>query len=81
MVRVFLASTLRRFTGGTEEVEIEAATVRSLIAELDRRFPGLGQHLRSGSAIAIDGEIMADALYEPLPEGAEVHFLPPMGGG
>ena len=81
MARVFLASTLRRFTGGVEEVEIEAPTVRSLIAELDRRFPGLGEHLRSGLAVAIDGEIISDAIYEPVPEGAEVHFLPPMGGG
>ncbi len=81
MARVFLASTLRRFTGGVEEVETEATTVRSLIADLDRRFPGLGEHLRSGLAIAIDGEIMADALYETVPEEAEIHFLPPMGGG
>ena len=81
MARVFLASTLRRFTDGVEEVEIDAPIVRSLIAELDRRFPGLGEHLRSGLAVAIDGEILADALYEPVPEGAEVHFLPPMGGG
>ncbi len=81
MARVFLASTLRRFTGGVEEVEVEATTVRALIAGLDQRFPGLGQHLRSGLAIAIDGEIMADALYETVPEDAEVHFLPPMGGG
>ncbi|MCY4369938.1 MAG: MoaD/ThiS family protein [bacterium] len=81
MARVFLASTLRRFTAGVEEIEIDAATVRSLIAELDRRFPGLGQHLRSGLAVAIDGEIIGDAIYEPVPEGAEVHFLPPMGGG
>ncbi len=81
MARVFLASTLRRFTGGVEEIEVEATTVRSLIADLDQRFPGLGQHLRSGLAIAIDGEIMADALYETVPGDAEVHFLPPMGGG
>lgn len=81
MARVFLSSALRRFTGGVEEIEIDAATVRALIAELDRRFPGLGQHLRGGPAIAIDGEILADALYEPVPENAEVHFLPPMGGG
>lgn len=81
MARVFFASTLRRFTGGVEEVEVEATTVRALISDLDQRFPGLGQHLRSGLAIAIDGEIMADALYETVPEDAEVHFLPPMGGG
>ena len=81
MARVFLGSALRGFTGGVEEVEIEAATVRSLIAELDRRFPGLGERLASGLAVAIDGEIMSDAIYEPVPEGAEIHFLPPLGGG
>lgn len=81
MARVFLASALRRFSGGVEEVEIEAATVRALISRLDERFPGIGEHLGSGMAVAIDGEIMADALYESVPEGAEVHFLPAIGGG
>lgn len=81
MARVFLGSALRRFTGGVEEVEVQAATVRSLIAELDRLFPGVGDQLRSGIAVAIDGEIIADAIYEPLPEDAEVHFLPAIGGG
>ena len=81
MARVFFATPLRRFTGGVEEVEIEAATVGALITRLDQRFPGIGEHLRSGMAVAIDGEIMADAIYEPVPDGAEVHFLPPIGGG
>ena len=81
MARVIFGSALRRFTGGVEEVEVEAATVRSLINALDERFPGLGEHLKSGLAVAIDGEIMTDALYEPVPAGAEVHFLPPIGGG
>ncbi len=82
MARVFFGSALRRVTGGVEEVEVEAATVRSLIAEMDRRFPGLGERLASGGvAVAIDGEIMTDALYEPVPADAEVHFLPAMGGG
>ncbi|MXZ67611.1 MAG: MoaD/ThiS family protein [Acidimicrobiia bacterium] len=81
MARVIFGSALRRYTGGVDEVEIEATTVRSLINALDRRFPGLGKHLESGMAVAIDGEIMTDALYEPVPEDAEVHFLPPIGGG
>ena len=42
MARVFLTSGLRRYTGGVEELEVDAATVRELIAELDRRFPGVG---------------------------------------
>ena len=81
MARVYLGSALQRFTGGVEEVDVQAATVRSLITELDRQFPGLGDQLRSGIAVAIDGEIIADAIYEPLPGDAEVHFLPAIGGG
>lgn len=81
MARVYLGSALQRFTRGVEEVEVQAATVRSLVAELDRLFPGVGEQLRSGIAVAIDGEIVADAIYEPLPEDAEVHFLPAIGGG
>ncbi len=74
-------ASLRRFTGGVEEVQVRASTVQALISALDRQFPGLGAHLESGSAIAIDGEVMADALYEPVPDDAEVHFLPPISGG
>lgn len=81
MARVHLGSALRRFTGGVAEVEVEAGVVRSLIAELDRRFPGLGEHLSTGAAVSIDGEIMHDALYEQVPPDAEVYFLPAIGGG
>lgn len=81
MARVHFGAALRRFTGGVEEVEVEAGAVRSLIAELDRRFPGLGEHLGAGAAVSIDGEIMHDALYERVPPDAEVYFLPAIGGG
>jgi molybdopterin converting factor small subunit len=54
--------------------------VRELLAELERRFPGLGAAL-AGSAVAIDGEIFPDPLLEPVGKGSEVHFLPRVGGG
>ncbi len=60
---------------------VQAADVRALIAALDERFPGIGKVLRSGMAVAIDGEIIADPLLEAVPEHGEVHFLPPIGGG
>ena len=68
-------------TTGTERIEVECGDVRELIAALDRRFPGLGAQLRSGVAIAIDGEIHQDPLYEPLEPDSEVHFLPSISGG
>lgn len=81
MVRVHFGSSLRDLTDGVSQVEIEASTVRRLIKNLDERFPGMGDRLAEGVSVSIDGEIIADALYEDLPDGAEVHFLPTLSGG
>lgn len=81
MAKVHLAAALRDVTGGVAEVESEAGTVRALIRELDERFPGIGERLREGTSVAINGEILPDAIYEDLPDGAEVHFLPTLSGG
>ena len=81
MVKVHFSSGLRSFTGGVADIEVDAGTVRRLITELDTRFPGLGERLSSGTSVAIDGEIIADAMFEPIPDGAEVHFLETLSGG
>ncbi len=81
MARVFLKSGLRRFSDGIEEVEVDGATVRDVITALDSRFPGIGEYLASGTAVAIDGDIIGHALHEPVPEDAEIYFLPAVSGG
>ena len=40
-MRVFIASPLHSYTGGRGEVECAGATVAEVLAELDRRYPGL----------------------------------------
>lgn len=80
MARIFLGLEQRRFTGGVAEVEIQASTVKQLIAKLEARFPGIGEQLE-GTAVAIDGSIVAHATYEPVPEDAEIHFVPTPSGG
>ncbi len=81
MIRVHLASSLRDLTDGVAEVEVDAATVRRLIKQLDERFPGMGDRLAEGVSVSINGEIIPDAIYEDLPDDAEVHFLPTLSGG
>jgi molybdopterin converting factor small subunit len=78
---VFIPSGLRHLTRGAEELCVEARTVRELIAALDLRFPGIGERLRAGVAVAIDGEIIQDPLLEPVEPESEVHFLPSISGG
>ena len=81
MIKVFLGSYLKNFTNGVEELEVEATSVKSLIAEMDRKYPGIADALESGFALAIDGEVIANPGYEKLAEVSEVRFLSPMRGG
>ena len=81
MVNVFLGSNLQRFTHGVEEVEVNAASEKSLIAELDRLYPGIADALDPKFALAINGEVIANPGYEKISDGSEVRFLAPMQGG
>lgn len=81
MVSVHFPSSLRDLTDGVAEIEIDAPSVRRLFRALDERYPGMGERLSEGVSVSINGEIMPDALYEDIPEGAEVHFLPTLSGG
>jgi sulfur-carrier protein len=80
--RVVLTGTAaRRLTSGLGEFDVEADTVRRMIAELDRRFPGLGRQIDESMAVAIDGEIYQDAYQAPLKPDSEVVLIPKIGGG
>ena len=81
MTKVFLGSSLKKFTNGVEELEIETTSVKSLIADLERKFPGIAEALDSGFALAIDGEVIANPGYEKIKEVSEVRFLSPLKGG
>lgn len=83
MAKVVLSSgsTSLQFTGGQTEFEVEATTFRRLILELDRRFPGLGEQVEEGMAIAIDGEIYQDAYHAELKPDSEIVLIPKIGGG
>jgi sulfur-carrier protein len=82
MPRVVLTGTAaRRLTGGLGEFDVAADTVRRMIAELDRRFPGLGRQIDESMAVAIDGEIHQDAYQAVLRPDSEVVLIPKIGGG
>ncbi|MEZ5279665.1 MAG: MoaD/ThiS family protein [Acidimicrobiales bacterium] len=80
-VAVHFSAELRDMTGGVASLEVEAGSVRALVKLLEQRFPGIGERLTTGTAVAIDGDIVQDALFEDLPDSCEVHFLPALSGG
>ena len=81
MARVVAGSECWPFTGGASEFEVDAATVRDVIAFLDARFPGLGAFIDRRMAFAIDGEIHQDAWFSPVGPHSEIYLIPKIGGG
>jgi molybdopterin converting factor small subunit len=87
MVLIFIPPAWRDLTAGVAEIRLAATTVRQVIAGLEEMFPGISsralaeESLKPGLAVSINGNISRRGLRASLPEGAEVHFLPAIGGG
>jgi sulfur-carrier protein len=87
MIHVFIPSQMRDLTGGAALAEVEGATVRQVIKALEARYPGVrdrlcaGDELRPGLSVSVNGTVSRLGLLQKLPDGAEVHFLPAIGGG
>ncbi|HEX3522249.1 MAG TPA: hypothetical protein VHT52_09200 [Stellaceae bacterium] len=73
---VFTAGFSRRYTGGVREFTVEARNLRGVIKEMDRLYPGLGEHLEEETTVAIDGAIHETAYFQPIREGCEIFFIP-----
>lgn len=87
MAQVFLPPALRSLAGGQETLEVPGGTVREILAELERRHPGVqaglcqGHSLRPGLAVSVGGAVSTLGLLQPVRPDDEVHFLPAIGGG
>ena len=81
MAHVVLMGNLRQYTGGVSALDVEARNIRQLFQKLGEQFPELAPHLEDGLAVAIDGQIFQDTLFEPIGETSDVHILPQIAGG
>ena len=87
MATVYIPSLMQKLTDGKAQVEIEGATVRQLIVELESQFPGIRDRLvednriKGNISVAVDGEITPLGMLERVGENSEVHFLPAIAGG
>lgn len=84
---VFIPPPLQALTGGRISLEVEGATVREVIENLDRAWPGLrerlldGDRLRPHIRVAVDGRISTMGLLQKVGPTSEVHFVAAVSGG
>jgi sulfur-carrier protein len=87
MPTVIIPALMRPLTNGHDRIVVRGATVRAVIDDLERQFPGIKAHLiededlKPGVAVSIDGEMGIGGLLDPVKETSEVYFLPAIGGG
>jgi hypothetical protein len=81
MARVVLVGNLVQLTGGVSEFQLSATSVKQLFQQLIELHPGIEPHLEEGVAVAIDGQIYQDALFQSIGPDSEVFLLPQIAGG
>jgi len=86
-VKVLLPSPLASYTANRREVEAEGATLAELLADLDRRYPGLRfrvvdeqDAIRPHIRIFVN-RTLAPTLAAPLAPGDEVLVVAALSGG
>ena len=81
MARVVLVGNLAQLTGGVAEFHLSATSVRQLFQQLTELHPAIGPHLEEGVAVAIDGQIYQETLFQPIAPDSEVYLMPQIAGG
>ncbi len=86
-MKVRIATPLRSYTGRQAEVDAEGATVADLLADLERRYPGIRFRLideqgavRRHMRIYVNREQIID-LATPVRPTDQVHILQALSGG
>jgi sulfur-carrier protein len=82
-----VASPLRSYTQGAMRVEADGATVHEVLADLDRRFPGIRfrmvdeqDRIRRHVRVFVNTSA-ATELSVPVRPGDEVHLICALSGG
>ncbi len=81
MVKVAVWGSLRAATGDRAEIEVEAETLRDLLDEIVRTYPGARPQLDRGVSVVIDGRVHTDDWFAPIRPDSEVVLLPRIVGG
>lgn len=86
-MRVTLSSHFRAYTAGKPEVEADGDTVAEVMADLDRRFPGLRFRLvdeqdRVRRHVKLFVNVTpTETLATPIGPSDELHILGALSGG
>ncbi|MFQ5902216.1 MAG: MoaD/ThiS family protein [Candidatus Binatia bacterium] len=89
-VRVRVPTPLRKFTNGADEVDAQGNSVRALVEDLERKFPGIKERvcdetgkIRRFVNVYVNGDDIRflQNLETSLKEGDNISIVPAIAGG
>jgi len=89
-IRVRIPTPLRRFTGGSEEVNVSGASMTAVVNDLERQFPGIKERIcdehgkvRRFVNLYVNGDDIRflSELETPVKDGDEISIVPAIAGG
>ena len=87
MPSIWIPTQLRELTQGHQVVPVTGATVREVIDDLEKQFPGIkerlceGDKVRANISVVVDGHVAPLKIREKLEPESEVHFVIAISGG
>ena len=84
---VWIPALLLPLSEGRQKVNVPGVTIRQVINNLERQYPGIserlldGDRLRPNISVVVDGFISQDKLRHKLKDHSEVQFIPAISGG
>lgn len=90
MVNVRVPTPLRKFTNGIDEVNADGSTVRSLVDNLEQKFPGIKERIcdetgkiRRFVNVYVNGDDIRflQNLETALKDGDTISIVPAIAGG
>jgi sulfur-carrier protein len=90
MSQVRVPTPLRKYTAGAEAVEADGATVAAVIADLDKRYPGIKDRICDDAGqvrrfvnVFVNGEDIRflQHLDTPVKAADELSIVPAIAGG
>jgi molybdopterin converting factor small subunit len=89
-VDIILPAALREYANGASRVKASGRSLEVLLADLDRKFPGIRQRiladtgrLREYVVVFVNGNQVMDGepAKVPVKDGDTVHIIPSVAGG
>jgi len=87
MALVSVPSLMQDLTAGQGQIDIEGETIREIILNFEKAFPGVKDRLCDGDrikpfiAVYVGSELSQAGMREPVNPDSEIHFVPAISGG